>query len=87
MSTPIWLQQHDVVAVGADNHGVEVMKTIPPDNIPFHRVVIRDLGIYLLENLNLEQLATDRVYEFLFIVTPLPLTSGVGSPVNPLAIV
>jgi kynurenine formamidase len=87
MSTPIWLQQHDIVAVGADNHGVEVMKTIPPDNIPFHRVVIRDLGIYLLENLNLEQLATDRVYEFLFIVTPLPLTSGVGSPVNPLAIV
>jgi hypothetical protein len=40
----------------------------------------------LLENLNLEELAKDKVYEFLFIVAPLPLTSGVGSPVNPLAI-
>jgi kynurenine formamidase len=87
MSTPIWLQQHDIVAVGADNQGVEVMKTIPPEDTPFHRIVIRDLGIYLLENLTLEQLALDSVYEFLFIVTPLPLTSGVGSPVNPLAIV
>lgn len=86
MSTPAWLRQHDIVAVGADNHGVEVMESIPPDGIPFHLVVIRDLGLYLMENLNLEQLATDRVYEFLFAVAPLPLTSAVGSPINPLAI-
>ena len=45
-----------------------------------------DLGIYLLENLNLEELARDKVYHFLFVVAPLTLTTGVGSPVNPLAI-
>jgi kynurenine formamidase len=86
MSTPSWLQQHDIVAVGADNQTVEVIDSMPPKDIPFHFVVIRDLGIYLLENLNLEELAKDKVYEFLFIVAPLSLTSGVGSPVNPLAI-
>jgi kynurenine formamidase len=86
MSTPSWLRQHDIVAVGSDNHAVEVLESIPPDDIPFHRVAIRDLGIYLLENLNLEELARDKVYQFLFIVAPLSLTSGVGSPVNPLAI-
>lgn len=86
MSTLSWLRQHDIAAVGADNHAVEVLESMPPGGIPFHFVAIRDLGIYLLENLNLEKLAEDRVYEFLFMVAPLPLTSGVGSPVNPLAI-
>jgi kynurenine formamidase len=86
MSTLGWLRSHDIAAVGADNHAVEVLESIPPKDIPFHRVAIRDLGIYLLENLNLEELARDEVYQFLFVVAPLSLTSGVGSPVNPLAI-
>ncbi len=81
-----WLKQNDIVLIGADNHGVEVMQSIPPDSIPLHRVAIRDLGIYLLEDLNLEAIAADRVYEFLLVVAPLPLTGAVGSPVNPIAI-
>lgn len=85
-STLPWLQRHDIAAVGADNHAVEVLESIPPEDIPFHRVAIRDLGIYLIENLNLEKLARDKVYQFLFVVAPLTLTSGVGSPVNPIAI-
>ncbi len=86
MSTLQWLRGHDVMAIGADNHGVEVMESIPPDDIPFHRVAIRDLGLYLLENLNLEVLAEDGVKEFLLVITPLRLTAGVGSPINPVAI-
>lgn len=86
MSTLSWLKERDVMAVGADNHGVEVMARIPPDDIPFHRVAIRDLGLYLLENLNLEELAGDGVREFLLVVAPLRLTAGVGSPINPVAI-
>jgi kynurenine formamidase len=86
LSTLPWLKQHDIVAIGADNHGVEVMPTIPPAGVPFHRVAIRDLGIYLLEYLNLEELATDQAYEFFFMVAPLKLTAGVGSPINPIAI-
>jgi kynurenine formamidase len=62
------------------------MPTIPPAGVPFHRVAIRDLGIYLLEYLNLEELATDQAYEFFFMVAPLKLTAGVGSPINPIAI-
>ncbi|HZQ06718.1 MAG TPA: cyclase family protein, partial [Anaerolineae bacterium] len=81
-----WVKQHDIVLIGADNHGVEVMDKIPPDDVPLHRVAIRDLGIYLLEDLNLEALAADRVYEFLLVVAPLPLTGAVGSPVNPIAL-
>lgn len=86
MSTPQWLHDHGICAVGADNGGVEVMETMPPEDLPFHFVTIRDLGMYLLENLKLQPLANDHVYEFFLVAAPLPLTTGVGSPINPIAI-
>jgi len=87
MSTLRWLHEREVIGVGADNHGVEVMTSIPPGDIPFHRVAIRDLGMYLLENLQLDELCADGVRECLFVTSPLRLTSGVGSPINPIAVV
>lgn len=86
VSTLPWLKEHDIVAVAADNHAVEVMTQVPPSDLPIHKVGIRDLGLYLVEYLNLEELAADRVYESLVIIAPLPLTGGIGSPVNPIAI-
>ncbi len=85
-STLLWLKNHDIVAVGADNHGVEVMDRIPPAELPFHLVALRDLGIYLLEDMNLEELSADKVYEFMLIIAPLRLVGGAGSPINPIAI-
>jgi kynurenine formamidase len=85
-STLPWLQAHDVVAVGADNQAVEVLHEIPPAHLPVHMVAIRDLGLYLLENLNLDALAADKVYESLLVVAPLPLSGGIGSPINPVAL-
>ena len=85
-STLPWLKQHDIAAVGADNHAVEVLTEIPPAQLPIHRAAIRDLGIYLIENLNLEELAAEHIYQFLMVIAPLPLGGGTGSPLNPLAI-
>lgn len=85
-STLSWLKAHDIVAVAADNHAVEVMSQVPPPDLPVHKAAIRDLGLYLVEYLNLEELAADRVYESLVIIAPLPLIGGIGSPVNPIAI-
>lgn len=85
-STLPWLKDHDIVAVGADNHGIEVMHDIPPSDLPFHLVALRDLGIYLLEAVNLEELSADKVYDFMLVIAPLRLVGGVGSPINPIAI-
>ncbi|MCL4860477.1 MAG: cyclase family protein [Caldilineaceae bacterium] len=85
-STIPWLKAHDIVAVGADNQAVEVLTEIPPSRLPVHAAAIRDLGIYLVENLNLDALAADRVYESLLVIAPLQLTGAIGSPVNPIAI-
>ena len=85
-STLPWLKQHDVVAVGADNHAVEALKQIPPTGLPIHQAAIRDLGLYLAEALNLEELAVDKAYESFLVLAPLRLTGGAGSPLNPVAI-
>jgi hypothetical protein len=43
-------------------------------------------GAYLIEILNLDDLAKDQAYEFLFVLSPLLLRGGIGVPVNPIAI-
>ena len=82
-----WLKEHDVVAIGTDHPACERYENIEdPVETPLHRHALRDLGVYLLENLDLEDLSRDKVYEFLFVGTPLRITHGTGSPWNPLAI-
>jgi kynurenine formamidase len=51
-----------------------------------HETLVRNLGMYLVEMLDLEQIATARVTEFLFILAPLLIRGATGSPVNPLAV-
>jgi kynurenine formamidase len=43
-------------------------------------------GTYNIENLDLEELARDKAYEFAFILAPLRLTGATGSPGNPSAV-
>jgi kynurenine formamidase len=44
-------------------------------------------GVYLLESLDLERLAADRVHEFLFVALPLKIAGATGSMLDPLAVV
>lgn len=84
MDAAAWLAARDVVAVGADNSAVEVFPAA--DGLAVHIELLRNQGMYLMELFDLDALATDRVYEFLFVAAPLRITGGVGSPLNPLAI-
>ena len=52
-----------------------------------HTTALRDLGVYLIEHLNLEELARDRVFEFLFVAAPLKLTRATGAPSAPVPLV
>jgi kynurenine formamidase len=52
-----------------------------------HVPYLRNLGIYLLELVDLAALARDEVYEFQFALAPLMIKGGTGSPVNPLAVI
>lgn len=52
-----------------------------------HVHLLVDRGVHIIENLNLEELAAKRIYEFLFIAMPLKIRGGTGSPIRPLAVV
>lgn len=73
--------------LGADTFGVESSPSRNPDNIvPVHTYLLAERGVSILEVLWLEDLAKDRVYEFLFIASPLKLRGATAAPVRPLAI-
>jgi kynurenine formamidase len=82
----VWLADHDVVAIGADNSSVE---TTPFDHDVFlggHIEMLVNRGIHLIEHLQLRDLSRDRCYEFFFCANPLLITGATGCPINPLAI-
>jgi kynurenine formamidase len=54
---------------------------------PVHMRLIADKGIYIIENLDLEELAEKRVYEFAVVVPPLKVRGGTGSALRVFALV
>jgi kynurenine formamidase len=54
--------------------------------LPVHRILLVEHGVHIIENVDMEQLAADRVFEFLFVCLPLPFVGGTGSPVRPIAV-
>jgi kynurenine formamidase len=83
-----WLTQQDVVAIGCDNMAVEVMPN--PDRslmMPVHQHVLAEAGVYLIENLALDELARDRVGNFCFILLATKYKGATGCPVRPVALI
>ena len=82
-----FLVEREIVMVGADNWGIDVSPSADPAlAAPVHQIMVTRNGIYQFENLATEALARDRVYEFAFFFSPLPLKGATGSPGNPIAI-
>ena len=87
VSAASWLVNQRAVIVGSDNIGIEVIPFSKGETVwPVHLFLLKDSGVHLLENMDLEELHDDGLYEFAFMFTPLPLKGGTGSPGNPIAI-
>jgi kynurenine formamidase len=54
--------------------------------MPAHVHLLVESGIHIIECLNLEQLAAEKVFEFIFVTTPLKIRGGTGSPIRPFAL-
>ncbi len=88
-SASSWLASRGVRAVGADNVAWDEVGVVDPDlkvTLPGHVILLVHHGIYIIENLFLEELALDQRYEFTFICLPLKLRGATGSPVRPIAV-
>jgi kynurenine formamidase len=86
-----WLLERGVVATGTDTETYEVQPAPDPgpegNPQPVHTLLLIQNGIYLMESLDLEELARQRVYEFLFVALPLKIRGATGSMVDPVAVV
>lgn len=82
-----WLAAKEVMALGADNFPVEIAPN--PDksvSLPVHQIALVVNGIFLLENMKLDELAEKKVYEFALAVQPLKVKGGTGSTIAPVAL-
>jgi kynurenine formamidase len=91
LKTAEWIYEKEFSCVAADNITVEVQPSeMPDEQLPFHQIVIRDLGLTIGEIFQFEELAEDCAkdgrYTCMFVAPPLRFTGAVGSPLNPLAI-
>ncbi|MEU5464196.1 cyclase family protein [Streptomyces althioticus] len=83
-----WLAARQVHAAGADTIAFEHLAPgAGHASLPAHRVLLVEAGIYIIETLDLEEIAAQQVHEFTFVLSPLPLFGATGSPVRPLAVV
>jgi len=88
-SGTLWAAERGVVAVGADNMAWDAPDERDPETgatLFAHLYLLPERGIYIIENVNLEELARDRRWEFAFIGAPLKFQGATGSPLRPLAL-
>ncbi|MDQ6669417.1 MAG: cyclase family protein [Chloroflexota bacterium] len=82
-----WLaEDKEVMLIGGDNVAVEQLPAEDPDTwLPVHMYLFNAVGRTLLEVVNMEELAAERVYEFAFIALPLKLRGASASPIRVIA--
>ena len=83
-----WLHDRDVAAYGGDC--VERLPSgFPAIPMPFHAIALVSMGLCVLDNVDMEALATaaNRLgrTHFMLVVAPLPVPLATGSPINPIA--
>ncbi|EHK83853.1 cyclase family protein [Rhodococcus pyridinivorans] len=83
-----WLAASGIAAAGADTTAFEHIPAGKGHSVlPVHRVMLVENGIHIIEHLDLEDTSARGLTEFTFVMAPLRITGGTGSPVRPVAVV
>ena len=82
-----WLvEEKGAMLLGADNLSLEAFPSERVDNwVPVHTYLLAERGVMFMEQMRLEELSRDRVYEFSFIAASLKLRGASAGPMRPLA--
>ena len=81
------VEESGAMIVGADNLSFEAFPSEVDGNyVPLHTYLLAQHGVPILELVNLERLAEDRVYEFAFIGGSLKLRGADAAPIRPIAL-
>ena len=77
------MSERGIFAAGSDTIAFE---RVPAPEMPVHVHLLVENGIHIIEALNLEELSRLRIYEFLFVASPLKIRGATGSPIRPVAL-
>jgi len=87
-----WIHEREVAAIGCDT-GQDVTPSGYSEaglNLPVHSIGISAMGLWLIDNLDLEALAESATelnrWSFFLSLQPLRIEGGTGSPLNPVAL-
>lgn len=85
-----FMRERGVSFIGHDAWNDVSPHGFPPSiGLPIHRLALVALGVSILDNLDLEEVANEarrlKRWEFLFTAAPLRIEKGMGSPLNPIA--
>jgi kynurenine formamidase len=82
-----YLASLGVAMVGADNWAVEVLPSEKDGGaFPVHQIFLPNHGIFILENMNTEEMVKDKAWEAFFTLGPSRITGAVQAIINPIAI-
>jgi kynurenine formamidase len=85
-----WFRERGIAMLGTDTHNDVSPTPYPGIGNALHTVALVAMGLWLLDNGNLEELsqacAARRRWEFMLTIAPLRLQHVTGSPVNPIAL-
>lgn len=87
-----WFFEKKIAVLGGDgvHDPYPQLLALPNWSMPIHQCCLVGMGVHLLDNLSLAPLAAAcrRLgrWQFQFVVAPLKVVGGTGSPINPLAI-
>lgn len=81
-----YLASLELMAVGADTWGIEVIPAIKGDKLFYgHVELLKKNGIYILETMNTGRLASEKVHEFMFVLGQARIKGTVQMIINPVA--
>lgn len=85
-----WIHDREISILGSDDGNDVAPSRVGAMRVPIHVVGIVAMGLWLLDNADLEALSracsSAQQWTFLFTMAPLDLKNATGSPVNPLAV-
>lgn len=82
----VWLHEQGMAALGTDTAGSEPAPIRDPDRT-LHIAMIVERGVHLIENVALDEVASQGIAEGLFICLPLRIVGATGSWVRPVLVV
>jgi kynurenine formamidase len=82
-----WLcEEAGAMCVGADTAGFEVVPFAEDDYAPVHSYMFATAGTQIMEVVNMEEIAAEKVYEFAFLGFPLKIRGATAAPMPCVAV-